>query len=77
MFITPTLCGRTVDTAFHDDESYVSGQPTSPPGCKRLATRLTRRPVPGAKASAGMAGDGPDSAARLRGAALALDFNIS
>ena len=29
MFITPTLCGRTVDTAFHDDESYVSGQPAS------------------------------------------------
>jgi hypothetical protein len=35
MFITPTLCGRTVDTAFHDDESYVSGQPASPPGGKR------------------------------------------
>jgi hypothetical protein len=25
MFVTPTLCGRTVDTAFRDDESYVSG----------------------------------------------------
>jgi hypothetical protein len=29
MFITPTLCGRTVDTAFRDDESYVSDQPAS------------------------------------------------
>jgi hypothetical protein len=25
MFVTPTLCGRLVDTAFRDDESYVSG----------------------------------------------------
>ena len=29
MFVTPTLCDRTVDTAFRDDESYVSGQPGS------------------------------------------------
>jgi hypothetical protein len=25
MFVTPTLCGSTIDTAFRDDESYVSG----------------------------------------------------
>jgi hypothetical protein len=27
MFITPTRCGRIVDRAFRDDESYVSWRP--------------------------------------------------
>jgi hypothetical protein len=32
MFVTPTLCGSTVDTAFRGDECCVSGQPASGSG---------------------------------------------
>jgi hypothetical protein len=44
MFVTPTLCGGAVDTAFRADESYVSGS-LSTLAARVVASQFWYRPA--------------------------------